>query len=43
MGYANSLTELSKPDENNGILKTGDIAKKDKQNFYYIIGRKKVL
>ena len=41
MGYANSLTELSKPDENNGILKTGDIAKKDKQNFYYIIGRKK--
>jgi long-chain acyl-CoA synthetase len=41
MGYANNLLELSKPDENNGILKTGDIAKKDKQNFYYIVGRKK--
>ena len=23
----------------NGILKTGDIAKKDKDNFYYILGR----
>jgi acyl-CoA synthetase (AMP-forming)/AMP-acid ligase II len=41
MGYANTLLELSKPDENDGILKTGDIAKKDKQNFYYIVGRKK--
>lgn len=41
MGYANTPTDLTKPDENNGILKTGDIAKKDKQNFYYIVGRKK--
>ena len=41
MGYANTLIELTKADENNGILKTGDIAKKDKQDFYYIVGRNK--
>ena len=39
LGYAEKYSDLSKGDENNGILKTGDIAIKDKDGFYYIIGR----
>ena len=39
LGYAENIDDLSKADENKGILKTGDIAKKDKDNFYYILGR----
>ena len=40
MGYAENLKDLSLPDINKGILKTGDIAYKDKDGFYYIEGRK---
>ena len=40
MGYANNLKSLSFKDENKGKLKTGDIAYRDKQGFYYIVGRK---
>ena len=40
MGYANNFKDLSKPDINKGILHTGDIAKRDNDNFYYIVGRK---
>jgi acyl-CoA synthetase (AMP-forming)/AMP-acid ligase II len=39
MGYAITCEDLAKGDENNGILKTGDLAKRDKDNFYYIVGR----
>ncbi len=41
MGYATKLKDLSKEDELKGILHTGDIAQKDKDNYFYITGRLK--
>ena len=41
LGYAYNRNDLSKGDELNGILHTGDLAKKDKDGYYYIIGREK--
>ena len=41
MGYAMSRADLAKGDENNGVLVTGDMAKRDCDGYYYIVGRKK--
>ncbi len=41
MGYATKLEDLSKEDELKGVLHTGDIAQKDKDNYFYITGRLK--
>ena len=41
MGYAESIADLAKGDENNGVLHTGDVARRDNDGYYYITGRLK--
>jgi acyl-coenzyme A synthetase/AMP-(fatty) acid ligase len=41
LGYAECGYDLIKGDENKGVLITGDLAKRDSDNFHYIVGRKK--
>ncbi len=41
LGYAESSEDLEKGDERNGMLVTGDMAKFDEDNYFYIVGRKK--
>jgi len=41
LGYAENCHDLSKGDEDNGVLHTGDVAKRDEEGFYYVVGRKK--
>ena len=41
LGYAESYKDFCHGDENKGVLRTGDIATKDLDGFYYIIGRKR--
>jgi len=41
LGYAESLEDLKKTDERNGVLPTGDIAVRDEDGYYFIVGRKK--
>lgn len=41
LGYAECQEDLAHGDERHGVLVTGDMAKRDLDGYYYIVGRKK--
>lgn len=41
LGYANCREDLAKGDENHGVMHTGDLARRDADGCYFIIGRMK--
>lgn len=41
LGYAECKEDLAKGDERNGVLFTGDVAQRDDDGYYYIVGRMK--
>lgn len=41
MGYAECANDLQKGDERGGVLETGDMAQRDEDGVFFIVGRKK--
>lgn len=41
MGYASTIDDLAMGDINNGVLFTGDMARRDQDGYFHIVGRKK--
>ena len=41
MGYAKGYEDLAKGDERHGVLRTGDMARRDEDGDYFIVGRLK--
>lgn len=41
LGYAEGREDLAKGDDNKGRLETGDMAIRDKDGYYFVVGRKK--
>ena len=41
LGYAETIADLHLGDNRNGILKTGDVVKRDSEGFIFIVGRMK--
>ncbi len=41
LGYSEKREDLSLGDERGGILETGDMAQRDKDGYFFIVGRKK--
>ena len=40
LGYATKAEDLEKGDERHGVYYTGDLARRDEEGYYYIVGRK---
>jgi acyl-coenzyme A synthetase/AMP-(fatty) acid ligase len=40
LGYATSPDDLARGDERGGVLRTGDLARRDADGFYYVVGRR---